>query len=66
MWQGLHSGKVLITLATGVIPGVEAERAGLVPTHAYALLDMREVGYIGLRAHTSVYFIYSLKLLHSG
>lgn len=38
-----HKGDCLVTVATGKIPEVEADRAGLVPTHAYALLDIREV-----------------------
>ena len=46
-WQriqrGMVNGDVLATIATGPLTEQEAERAGLVPTHAYALLDMREV-----------------------
>ncbi|CAL8088812.1 unnamed protein product [Calicophoron daubneyi] len=38
-----HQGHCLITVATGQLPESEADRAGLVPTHAYALLDMREI-----------------------
>ena len=41
--ERFHQGHCLITLATGEIPEVEADRAGLVPTHAYAMLDIREV-----------------------
>ena len=37
-----HQGHCLVTLATGDISELEAERAGLVPTHAYAMLDIRE------------------------
>ena len=36
-------GDVLITAATGPLSELEASRAGLVPTHAYAVLDMRLV-----------------------
>lgn len=47
MWAhlatSLHQGRALLTLATGPLSDAEAERAGLVPSHAYALLDMREV-----------------------
>ncbi|KAG8197420.1 hypothetical protein JTE90_014905 [Oedothorax gibbosus] len=39
-----HSkGDVLMTVATGELSTEEADRAGLVPTHAYAMLDIREV-----------------------
>ncbi|XP_071957254.1 calpain-7-like [Antedon mediterranea] len=38
-----HIGNVLITVATGVMSDAEADRAGLVPTHAYALLDIRDI-----------------------
>ncbi|OXA52212.1 Calpain-7 [Folsomia candida] len=36
-------GDVLVTVATGNLTDKEATRAGLVPTHAYAVLDIREV-----------------------
>ncbi|XP_064455329.1 calpain-7-like isoform X2 [Ornithodoros turicata] len=38
-----HRGDVLVTLATGELSDSEAERSGLVPTHAYAMLDVKEV-----------------------
>ena len=38
-----HKGDVLVTLATGEISDAEADRAGLVSSHAYAMLDIREV-----------------------
>eukprot|EP00048_Salpingoeca_helianthica_P009240 m.132646 g.132646 ORF g.132646 m.132646 type:complete len:1072 (-) comp14815_c0_seq1:35-3250(-) len=41
--SALRHGDVLITMATGTLSDAEADRAGLVPTHAYALLDMQEV-----------------------
>lgn len=38
-----HKGDVLVTVATGPMSDVDADRAGLVSTHAYALLDIREI-----------------------
>ena len=38
-----HQGHCLVTMATGEMSEVEADRAGLVPTHAYAMLDIQEV-----------------------
>ncbi|EGD79039.1 hypothetical protein PTSG_02007 [Salpingoeca rosetta] len=43
LWEGLHSGQVLMTMATGNMSEADAERAGLVASHAYAVLDMRDV-----------------------
>ncbi|XP_018325822.1 calpain-7 [Agrilus planipennis] len=39
----LSKGDVLITTATGELSEAEAERTGLVATHAYAVLDVRNV-----------------------
>lgn len=39
----LHKGDVLATVATGDLSEAQAERSGLVPTHAYAVLDVRLV-----------------------
>lgn len=36
-------GECLITVATGNLGDLVAERAGLVPTHAYAVLDIRKI-----------------------
>ncbi|KAK8405712.1 hypothetical protein O3P69_001903 [Scylla paramamosain] len=38
-----HRGDVLVTVATGEMSDSAADRAGLVPTHAYAMLDIKEV-----------------------
>ncbi|OQV18704.1 Calpain-7 [Hypsibius exemplaris] len=38
-----RKGDVLATVATGEMSDKESERTGLVPAHAYALLDVREV-----------------------
>ncbi len=43
-----HKGDVLVTLATGEISEAEADRAGLVPCHAYAMIDIREVNGVKL------------------
>ncbi|GFO06591.1 calpain-7 [Plakobranchus ocellatus] len=42
-----HKGHCLVTVATGELSEAEADRAGLVPTHAYAMLDVKE--HKGLR-----------------
>ena len=36
-----HKGLCLVTVATGDMAEGDADRAGLVPTHAYAMLDIR-------------------------
>ncbi|XP_011496802.1 PREDICTED: calpain-7-like [Ceratosolen solmsi marchali] len=39
----LHKGDALITVSTGELSDADAERTGLVPTHAYAVLDVRKI-----------------------
>ncbi|KAK9306776.1 hypothetical protein QLX08_002670 [Tetragonisca angustula] len=39
----LYKGDVLVTVATGELSDLEADRTGLVPTHAYAVLDVRRI-----------------------
>lgn len=34
---------MLVTVGTGQMSDIEAERTGLVSTHAYAVLDVREI-----------------------
>ncbi|XP_039453732.1 calpain-7-like [Culex pipiens pallens] len=46
--EGLSAGRCLVTVATGDLTDAEAERTGLVSTHAYAVLDMREVDGVKL------------------
>jgi len=39
----LHKGDILVTVATGQMSETEADRSGLVPSHAYAVLDVRKI-----------------------
>lgn len=39
----MRQGDVLVTVATGELSDNDAERTGLVPTHAYAVLDVKNV-----------------------
>jgi calpain-7 len=48
-------GDVLITFATGELSDSEADRTGLVPTHAYALLDIKLVLVFNQRICFSVF-----------
>lgn len=41
--SGLAHGRCLITVATGELTDDQAERTGLVPAHAYAVLNLKEV-----------------------
>lgn len=49
----MDEGKVLVTVATGELSPADEERTGLVPTHAYAVLDSRVI---------NVRFIYVIAL----
>lgn len=40
---GLEHGRCLLTVATGELSDDQAERTGLVPAHAYAVLNMKEI-----------------------
>ncbi|EFA09011.1 calpain-7 [Tribolium castaneum] len=44
----LAKGDVLVTVATGELSDADAERSGLVPTHAYAVMDVRTVDGVRL------------------
>ncbi|XP_029166810.1 calpain-7-like isoform X1 [Nylanderia fulva] len=39
----LHKGDVLVTVATGELSDLDADRTGLVPSHAYAVLDVKKI-----------------------
>lgn len=41
--SGLAHGRCLLTVATGELNDDLAERTGLVPAHAYAVLNLKEV-----------------------
>lgn len=41
--NGIDQGRCLITVATGELSDDEGERTGLVATHAYAVLDLKEI-----------------------
>ncbi len=41
--NGLAQGRCLITVATGELSDDEGDRTGLVATHAYAVLDLKEI-----------------------
>ena len=44
----MRDGSVLVTVATGELSENDASRTGLVPTHAYAVLDVREINGVQL------------------
>lgn len=41
--SGLANGRCLITVATGELSDDTAERTGLVQSHAYAVLNLKEI-----------------------
>jgi calpain-7 len=46
--EGLNMGRCLVTVATGDLSDADAERSGLVSTHAYAVLQMTEIDGVKL------------------
>jgi calpain-7 len=48
LYKGTRYGDVLCTVATSNLDEATAKRLGLVPSHAYAVLDVREVNGIRL------------------
>ncbi|KAF9586258.1 calpain 7 [Lunasporangiospora selenospora] len=43
MMSGMRNGVALVTIATGQMSDEVADQMGLVPTHAYAVLELKEV-----------------------
>jgi len=50
--ERFHKGHCLVTVATGELRDGVADRAGLVPTHAYAMLDIQLIQVAATCAHT--------------
>lgn len=44
----MAKGDVLVSVATGELSDLEAERSGLVATHAYAVMDVRTVNGVSM------------------
>lgn len=42
----MAKGDVLVTVATGELSDNDAERSGLVPTHAYAVMEVLTVNEV--------------------
>lgn len=42
----MAKGDVLVTVATGELSDFDAERSGLVPTHAYAVMEVLTVNEV--------------------
>lgn len=63
-----HRGDVLVTTATGVMSEEEGERWGLVPTHAYAVLDIRDykVGILSVVSGDLGVWIEMVLMVHRG
>lgn len=51
--EGLSAGRCLVTVATGELSDAQAERTGLVSTHAYAVLNMVEIDVSSFQAFVS-------------
>jgi calpain-7 len=58
MFERFHSGDCLITLATGALNKAEEQRTGLVPTHAYACLDIRKFKVMKNEKKIIIYFFF--------
>ena len=58
--ERFHRGDVLVTMATGEMSDSAADRAGLVPTHAYAMLDIKEVKVRIISIFTAVHISFCI------
>lgn len=53
----LHKGDVLVTVATGELSDMNADRTGLVPSHAYAVLDVRKINVSKAKKNIHLIFV---------
>ena len=58
-------GDCLITAATGSLGDMVAERAGLVPTHAYAVLDIKKIQVSVCQSMSVKCVAFTVYVLHS-
>lgn len=62
----MDQGKVLVTVATGELSPADEERTGLVPTHAYAVLDAKVINVRFFRKFVfKMFFFLTLKKSHT-
>lgn len=57
----LAKGDVLVTVATGELSDQDAERSGLVPTHAYAVMDVLTIKEVEIMSE--ILFLYNLVII---
>lgn len=53
----LAKGDVLVSVATGELSDLEADRSGLVATHAYAVMDVRTVNDVSFSSDYLLQYI---------
>lgn len=53
----MSKGDALVTVATGDLPDSEADRTGLVSTHAYAVLDVRTVNGVSYKNFETLFIV---------
>ncbi len=51
------TGNALLTVATGKLSEADSDRAGLVTTHAYAVLNLVEIKVLTVHVHIAYCFI---------